>query len=42
MVRKTLKISKFAPQDDDSRREVEWIRCVRNNLVHGVEIPSTW
>jgi ppGpp synthetase/RelA/SpoT-type nucleotidyltranferase len=26
--------------DDDSRREAEWIRRVRNNLVHGVEIPS--
>jgi ppGpp synthetase/RelA/SpoT-type nucleotidyltranferase len=24
----------------DSRREAEWIRRVRNNLVHGVEIPS--
>jgi hypothetical protein len=26
--------------DDDGRREVEWIRRVRNNLVHGVEIPA--
>jgi hypothetical protein len=26
--------------DADGRREVEWIRRVRNNLVHGVEIPA--
>jgi ppGpp synthetase/RelA/SpoT-type nucleotidyltranferase len=33
-------LDRFGLLDDDGRREVEWIRRVRNNLVHGVEIPA--
>jgi hypothetical protein len=33
-------LDKLGLLDDDGRREVEWIRRVRNNLVHGVEIPA--
>jgi hypothetical protein len=33
-------LDKLGLLDDDGRREVEWIRRIRNNLVHGVEVPA--
>jgi hypothetical protein len=33
-------LDKLGLLDDDGRREVEWIRRIRNNIVHGVEVPA--
>ena len=33
-------IGKFAQLDDRSLKEIDRIRRFRNNLVHGVEVPS--